>query len=118
MLEILSREMHVLQVSDFRKTAPIGMTGQPDFMNGAVRLETGMEMVAFRQYLKELEDRLGRDRTQPKYGPRCMDLDILIWNGKVVDDDYYSRDFLRQAARELGFDPDRANLGAGQSDWS
>ncbi len=106
MLEILSGEMHVQQVSRFIKTAPIGITNQPDFINGAVRIKTGMEMDDFRQYLKGLEDRLGRDRSQPKYGPRPIDLDILIWNGKIIDEDYYSRDFLRNAAAELGYIPD------------
>jgi 2-amino-4-hydroxy-6-hydroxymethyldihydropteridine diphosphokinase len=105
MLEILSGEMHVQQVSRFIKTAPIGITSQPDFINGAVRIKTGMEMDDFRQYLKGLEDRLGRDRSQPKYGPRSIDLDILIWNGKIIDEDYYSRDFLRNAAAELGYTP-------------
>lgn len=105
MLEILSREVFVQQVSNFKKTAPIGMTNQPDYINGAVRVETSMEMEDFRQYLKNLEDRLGRDRSQPKYGPRCIDLDILIWNGEIIDEDYYSRDFLRNFAIELGHNP-------------
>ncbi len=106
MLEIISGEVHVQQVSRFIKTVPIGITSQPDFINGAVRIKTGMEMDDFRQYLKGVEDRLGRDRSQPKYGPRSIDLDILIWNGKVIDEDYYSRDFLRSAAAELGYTPD------------
>ena len=33
--------------------------------------------------------------------PRTIDLDLLVWNGKVVDKDYYTRDFLRQIAAEL-----------------
>ena len=102
-LRILSTDVLVVQVSKLIKTVPIGITHQADFMNGAVKIETSMEMEQFRKYLKKLEDRLGRDRSQPKYGPRCIDLDILIWNGKIVDKDYYSRDFLRNAAGEIGF---------------
>ncbi|MGV8092459.1 MAG: 2-amino-4-hydroxy-6-hydroxymethyldihydropteridine diphosphokinase [Mangrovibacterium sp.] len=63
------------------------MTDQADFMNGAVKIGTNMEIEKFRLYLKELEDRLGRDRSQPKYGPRSIDLDILIWNGEIVDEE-------------------------------
>lgn len=105
-LEILSQEVRVVQVSGFVETAPMGMTDQPDFINGAAKLETSMEMEDFRRYLKKLEDRLGRDRSQPKFGPRCIDLDILIWNEKIVDPDYYSRSFLRDSAAELGYMPE------------
>jgi 2-amino-4-hydroxy-6-hydroxymethyldihydropteridine diphosphokinase len=106
MLEILDQEVIVVQVSGFVKTAPLGMTDQPDFINGAVKIGTDLKMEDFRHYLKALEDRLGRDRDRPKHGPRCIDLDILIWNEKIVDPDYYTRGFLRDAAAELGFIPD------------
>lgn len=102
-VEILSHEVSVIQVSEWLRTAPVGITNQADFLNGAVKIETLMEMEQLRRFLKELEDRLGRDRSKPKYGPRCIDLDILIWNGEIVDGDYYTRDFLRISAAELGF---------------
>jgi 2-amino-4-hydroxy-6-hydroxymethyldihydropteridine diphosphokinase len=102
-IEILSLEVSVIQITEFIKTAPIGLADQADFMNGAVKIRTNMEMENFRLYLKKLEDRLGRDRSQPKYGPRCIDLDLLIWNREIVDEDYYTRDFLRNFAAELGF---------------
>jgi len=47
---------------------------------------------------------MGRDRSQKKFGPRNIDLDILIWNNVVVDQDYYTRSFLRNSAAELGFE--------------
>jgi 2-amino-4-hydroxy-6-hydroxymethyldihydropteridine diphosphokinase len=54
-------------------------------------------------FLKQLEDKMGRDRREMKSGPRNIDLDILIWNNKVVDPDYFTREFLRDSAAELGF---------------
>lgn len=102
-IEILSHELRVIKVSELIRTAPVGITNQADFLNGAVKIETVMEMEQLSQFLKDLENRLGRDRSQPKYGPRCIDLDILIWNGEIVDGDYYTRDFLRKSAAELGF---------------
>jgi 2-amino-4-hydroxy-6-hydroxymethyldihydropteridine diphosphokinase len=51
-----------------------------------------------------LEDWMGRDRSQKKFGPRNIDLDILIWNDAIVDPDYYTRDFLRKSAAELGYE--------------
>jgi 2-amino-4-hydroxy-6-hydroxymethyldihydropteridine diphosphokinase len=53
------------------------------------------------RYLKKLEDRLGRDRTLPKFGPRVIDLDVIVWNSEIVDDDYYKRDFVKKTVDEL-----------------
>jgi 2-amino-4-hydroxy-6-hydroxymethyldihydropteridine diphosphokinase len=103
MLKILGDYMHILQVSKMVKTKAIGMTGQPDYTNGAVRIHTQLDRQELSVFLKQLEDRMGRDRTQPKFGPRNIDLDILIWNNEVVDPDYYTREFLRHSAEELGF---------------
>jgi 2-amino-4-hydroxy-6-hydroxymethyldihydropteridine diphosphokinase len=72
-------------------------------MNGAVRIRTKRDKKGLSSYLKKLEDRMGRIRNQEKFGPRNIDLDILIWNDVVVDQDYYTRDFLRNSAAELGF---------------
>jgi 2-amino-4-hydroxy-6-hydroxymethyldihydropteridine diphosphokinase len=44
---------------------------------------------------------MGRDRTIPKFGPRNIDLDIVVWNGTIVDEDYYTRDFLQKSVAEL-----------------
>jgi 2-amino-4-hydroxy-6-hydroxymethyldihydropteridine diphosphokinase len=99
--EILSREHHLIKVSTFATTAPVGFADQPDFVNGAFLVETGLDRPAFEAYLKDLEDRLGRVRTGNKYGPRTIDLDIIVWNGEVVNDDYYSREFVRKAADEV-----------------
>ena len=51
--------------------------------------------------MKQVEDQLGRDREAPRFGPRSIDLDILTWNGKIVDDDVYDRYFLQDAINEL-----------------
>jgi len=63
-----------------------------------------MDMKSLTLYLKKLEDRMGRDRSQKKYGPRNIDLDILIWNNTIVDPDYFTREFLQDSAAELGFE--------------
>lgn len=103
MLRLLASSVLVVQVSQMVKTKPIGITGQPDFTNGAVRILTEMEMDELSLFFKKLEDKIGRDRSEKKSGPRNIDLDILIWNNKVVDPDYFTREFLRNSAAELGF---------------
>ena len=101
MLEILNQEVAILAVSSMIKTKPIGIENQADFTNGAVKVSTGLDEPSLKKLLKQIEDRMGRNRTGPKFGPRCIDLDIVVWNGDIVDDDYYTRDFLQQNVAEL-----------------
>lgn len=101
MLEILSEEQKFQAHSDWITTAPIGITDQEDFVNGAVLIETEMQQNELNRYLKKVEDRMGRDRSLPKYGPRVIDLDIVVWNDQIVDSDYYERDFLKTSVDQL-----------------
>lgn len=104
-LQLLSIDLKIIQVSEMVQTKPIGISSQNNFTNGAIKIETNWTQDELNSYLKKTEDQMGRDRSQPKYGPRCIDFDILIWNDKIMDQDYYTRDFLRQSATELGFNP-------------
>jgi 2-amino-4-hydroxy-6-hydroxymethyldihydropteridine diphosphokinase len=101
MFEILEKKVKILKVSSLQKTKPIGIKDQPDFTNGAVKIETDLEQEAFNQLLKAIEDQLGRDRSGLKFGPRTMDLDVVIWNGEIIAEDYYSRAFIRKSVREV-----------------
>jgi 2-amino-4-hydroxy-6-hydroxymethyldihydropteridine diphosphokinase len=101
MLELLVKEVEILKVSSLLKTKPIGIENQPDFTNGAVKIQTGLSREELNRLLKSIEDRLGRDRSAPKFGPRTIDLDIVFWNGEIVDEDYYTRDFLRKSVQEV-----------------
>lgn len=104
MLRILTAKVEIVQVSQMVQTKPIGIEEQAEYTNGAVRIRTEMNLETLSLYLKMLEDQMGRDRSQKKFGPRNIDLDILIWNNAIVDPDYYTRDFLRNSAAELGFE--------------
>ncbi len=101
-IKLMGDSTNLIRQSSFIKTKPIGITDQADFVNGAVKLKTDLPQNDFRIFLKQLEDKLGRDRSLPKFGPRTIDLDIITWNGEIVDDDYYTRDFLKDAVEELG----------------
>ena len=100
-LFFLRQEQELVSVSSLVKTAPIGIPDQPDFLNGAAKILTMMEIDDFKSYLIDIEDRLKRDRTTPKFGPRTIDLDIVIWEDEIIDPDYYSRDFLKTAVDEI-----------------
>lgn len=98
---ILSAEEDVLDVSDFRWTDPVGMKDQPCFLNGVFLVSTEKAREDFRDYLKDVEDRLGRDRSVPKAGPRTADLDLLVWNGEVVHPDFHEADYIQDPLEEI-----------------
>ena len=99
--EIIAKEMELLAESTWLWTKPIGFTDQPDFLNGAILVRTELRLEDLKNRLTAIEERLGRVRTKNRYGPRTMDLDIAVWNGRVLDDDVYHRDFLKSAIKEL-----------------
>ena len=99
-VELKSR-FKVSKRSRWIRTKPIGILDQPDFYNGVLTMATELGMESLNQELKNIENLMGRDRSNPKFGPRIIDLDILIWNGKVIDKDYYNRDFLRKGVEEI-----------------
>ncbi len=101
MITYLEEKVKIVKVTPLIKTKPIGIENQPDFTNGAVKIETLLPKENLNLLLKSLEDQLGRDRTAAKFGPRTIDLDIVVWNGEIVDNDYYTRDFLKNSVDEL-----------------
>ena len=99
--QAISSEHELLKTSSFIKTEPIGFKDQEEFTNGAYLIRTHMEQEELNVWLKNLEDKLDRIRTENKFGPRTIDLDILVWNSIVVDSDVQSRPFLRDSIQEL-----------------
>lgn len=100
-LELLSQVTEIMGVSSFIITKPIGFIEQADFSNGAVKLLTQLDQQEFKSTLRNIEDQLKRDRSGHPYGPRTIDLDIVVWDDKIVDKDYYIRDFIRKSVDEL-----------------
>ncbi len=100
-LTIINHECDLLARSEAIRTAPIGYQQQPDFLNAALLVSTPLEREAFRAYLKEVETRLGRVRGAIKSGPRTMDLDMVAWDGEVVDEGYYQYDYVRTPVDEV-----------------
>jgi 2-amino-4-hydroxy-6-hydroxymethyldihydropteridine diphosphokinase len=101
MLEFLRIKVEIIKVSTFIQTKPIGIKNQADFTNGAVKIQTRLNRNEVIELLKDIENQLARDRSAPKFGPRTMDLDILVWNDKIVDEDFYTREFIRKSVAEL-----------------
>lgn len=91
-VRLLSRRFTVRAVSHIYETAPIAAAGQisadqANFLNAAVLLETHISPYSLKYgVLRKIEARLGRIRTEDKFAPRTIDLDIALYGGTIMDD--------------------------------
>ena len=86
-VELLGRAdgVEVVGVSELRETDPVGVVDQPPFLNGAVSVETTLSPRALLDLLLEIERSLGRVRGE-RWGPRVVDLDLLVYGIEVLDE--------------------------------
>ena len=75
----------VVAVSALRETEPVGVVDQPRFLNGAARLETELSARQLLHTLLAVERALGRERRE-RWGPRTIDLDLLLYGDDTVDE--------------------------------
>jgi 2-amino-4-hydroxy-6-hydroxymethyldihydropteridine diphosphokinase len=78
--------IEVLELSRLRETDPVGNVDQPAFLNGAVAIETTLAPRELLDALLRIERELGRVRDGERWGPRTIDLDLLLYGGEVVDE--------------------------------
>jgi 2-amino-4-hydroxy-6-hydroxymethyldihydropteridine diphosphokinase len=88
-LELLDARpgIEVVAVSALRETEPVGFLEQPRFLNAAARLETELPPRRLLSALLEVEQELGRDRSGPRFGPRTIDLDLLLYGELELDEE-------------------------------
>jgi 2-amino-4-hydroxy-6-hydroxymethyldihydropteridine diphosphokinase len=87
-VSFLSERVIITGISTIYLTEPFDQGGQPLFYNGVVRVETEFEP-RYLKYgiLKEIEKKLGRQRTKDKSSARTIDLDMLLYGNMVIDDE-------------------------------
>ena len=76
---------HVLRQSSLYVSAPFGGVEQADFINAVVELETAVPPAILLACCKELERSRGRDPKAQRWGPRILDLDILLYGDQIVE---------------------------------
>jgi 2-amino-4-hydroxy-6-hydroxymethyldihydropteridine diphosphokinase len=86
-LDLLAAEpgIELRAVSTFRETAPVGYVDQPRFLNAAAELETTLPPGELLDRMLAVEQALGRERTGPRFGPRTIDLDLLLYGDETID---------------------------------
>jgi 2-amino-4-hydroxy-6-hydroxymethyldihydropteridine diphosphokinase len=115
-LELLAEYgIKVDRTSSMYETEPWGVKGQPRFINMAVQAETNLDPRKLLNVLKEIEKQMKRVPSE-KYGPRLIDLDILLYDNLVLDEPdlkiphphMHERDFVMRPLREIA--PEVADL--------
>lgn len=79
-----TEDIEVVAVSSFRETEPVGGPPQGPFINAVAQITTYLAPEQLMRSLQEIEGQFGRER-KAKWGPRRLDLDILLYNKKVLD---------------------------------
>lgn len=98
---LLAKDLKIIAESRFLITKPLGKSDQADFLNGAILIETNLNVEELKDHLKTIETSLGRVKADNDFGPRTIDLDILVWGNKIIKKDFYERDFVRTSVLEL-----------------
>jgi len=75
----------LVRASSLYDTEPVGDVDQPNFLNAVAQLETDLTARQLLWNLLLIERRLGRVRTRP-WGPRTIDLDLLLFGDQIVDE--------------------------------
>jgi 2-amino-4-hydroxy-6-hydroxymethyldihydropteridine diphosphokinase len=98
-------EIEVLAVSSLRETDPVGYEDQPRFLNAAAALRSELTPRQLLDRMLEIERELGRVRDGPRYGPRTIDLDLLLHGDAVVDEPGLQIPHPRLAERAFVLEP-------------
>ncbi len=76
--------VELLGVSGFYRSAPWGRADQDDFLNAVAQLATELQADELLDVLLQIEQQMGRDRSVGRWGPRCIDLDLLTYDDLVM----------------------------------
>ena len=98
---LLRNHVYMPALSTCVEAEAIGTVG-PNFLNMAVLIETDLDAGAIKeQVIGAIEKALGRVRTADKYAPRTIDIDIIIFDGQVLDQTLWKRAYIAQTCGEL-----------------
>jgi 2-amino-4-hydroxy-6-hydroxymethyldihydropteridine diphosphokinase len=75
-----------VRLSPLLETEPWGFVDQPLFLNAVAEVETPLEAREFLVHLLDVERALGRERVGPRWGPRTIDLDLLLWGEERISE--------------------------------
>jgi len=77
-------DTQLVAVSSFYRTPPLGPQDQPDYLNAAVALETRLDPETLLDHTQRIERQQGRERKAERWGPRTLDLDIMLFGDATL----------------------------------
>ena len=80
-------DSRIVAISSFYRTPPLGPQDQPDYLNAAVALETALAPEALLDHTQRIELQQGRVRKAERWGPRTLELDIMLFGDEVINTD-------------------------------
>ncbi|HEA0347907.1 TPA: 2-amino-4-hydroxy-6-hydroxymethyldihydropteridine diphosphokinase [Salmonella enterica] len=78
-------DSRIVAVSSFYRTPPLGPQDQPDYLNAAVALDTALAPEELLNYTQRIERQQGRERKAERWGPRTLDIDIILFGDKIIN---------------------------------
>lgn len=78
-------QSRIVAVSSFYRTPPLGPQDQPDYLNAAVVLDTALDAETLLDNTQRIELQQGRVRKAERWGPRTLDLDIMLFGNEVIN---------------------------------
>lgn len=78
-------QSRVVALSSFYRTPPLGPQDQPDYLNAAIALKTALSAEALLDNTQRIELQQGRVRKEERWGPRTLDLDIMLFGDAVIN---------------------------------
>ena len=86
-LRVLDAELGVRSVSTFYRTPALDRPQDPPYANGVIEVDDALGPAEAKALLQRIEHALGRERTEDRYAPRPIDLDLLLHGDRVLSSD-------------------------------
>ncbi len=92
-------------VSSVYQSAPVGLSAQPDFLNAVARIDTSLGPGELLEQLLRIETEQGRVRLGKRFGPRLIDLDLLLYNETMLQTENLTLPHPRMLERRFVLEP-------------
>lgn len=94
-------QISIQQCSHLYSSSPMGPKDQPDYVNAVCKITTSLDPIDLLDVLQDIEQTHGRERNGDKWGPRTLDLDILLFNNLSMSNERLTLPHYGMAEREF-----------------
>ena len=97
--------VHVVQMATIIESEPVGGPPQGPYLNTVVALDTGLAPRDLLSALKAIEQQLGRQPAGERWGPRPIDLDVLLYEDQIIESPELTIPHPRMHERQFVLEP-------------